>query len=411
MERVNRRAFLRKSAAVAFSIASVGRAARGGESSRGVVRCGVIGTGTQGRVLLSQLSKMEGVEIAALCDIYPPHLKKGLKIARGNAKTFTDYRRVIEEDLEAIIIATPPNLHAQMALDALQAGKHVFCESPLALTVEDCKKVAAAARTAKTVFQVGHQRRSSPLYRHSLSVVKAGLIGDLQQVRAQWHINSSWRKPVRDRRYEKLLNWRLYRESSGGLMGEFGSHQLDIGNWFLGATPVSVMGVGGINRWKDGREVYDNVQLIFNYPNGVRMIYSAMLNSSFEGNYEMFIGTAGTILLMGGRKGLLFKEPDAAAFGWEMYAKKERLGEAEGILLDANATKLEKKTDTAVVKAGEERADFYREMEDFLHAIREGKDVPCNAEPALKAAVACIRANECMEKGQQIQFAEQDFKV
>ena len=118
------------------------------------VRAGIIGPGGQGRVLMEN-SNPNFLKLVAVCDIYPPNLEKGLAIARKNhdpnAQGYADYRPLLErKDIDAVVIAVPLWAHAPLAVEALQAGKHVFCEKTMAFTVEDCKKMIQAARTAGT---------------------------------------------------------------------------------------------------------------------------------------------------------------------------------------------------------------------------------------------------------------------
>ncbi|MBM4049960.1 MAG: Gfo/Idh/MocA family oxidoreductase [Planctomycetes bacterium] len=415
-QRMNRRSFLKETAAAAVAFSAVlPKESRAQATGGPPVVCGLIGAGAQGRVLLAELARMKDAKVAAVCDVYEPNLKKALEIAEG-AKTYDDYRQMLdgEKDAQAVLIATPPHLHAEMCQAALKAGKHVLCEPPLALTVDDCKAIARAAKASDRILQVGYQRRYSPLYRHAITFVKTGVLGEPKMVRAVWHVNRSWRKVVKDPKNEPLLNWRLYKSTSGGLMAEHGSHQLDVIHWFLKATPLSVMGMGGIDRWQDGREVHDNVEALFQYPNGVKVVYSSMLSNGYEGNYELFLGTHGAVLLTAEKKGYLFKEPEAAALGWELYAKKEKLGDAEGIHIDVNASKLLKKGEEKGPRAeliDMTKSSFAYELEEFLACVREGKKPSCDADAGLRAAVACIGANEAIEKGTAVKFADGMFAL
>ncbi|PYV13322.1 MAG: hypothetical protein DMG07_14850, partial [Acidobacteria bacterium] len=148
-----------------------------------------------------------GIVVVAVCDIYPPNLKKGLEIARAKhdpgAESYTDYRRLLDrKDIEAVIVAVPLWAHAQIAVDALAAGKHVLCEKTMAYTVEDCKKMIAASRGAKRNLQIGHQRAYSPLYHEAYQLIKNGTIGDIYHVRALWHRNGDWRRKPADPNFD-----------------------------------------------------------------------------------------------------------------------------------------------------------------------------------------------------------------
>lgn len=384
------------------------RAQAGGES----LLCGVVGVGVHGRELLTQLAGMKNAQVVAICDPYAPSIKKATEIA-GEVATYDDYRKMLDQEkpIQAVLVATPLHLHTPVCLEALKAGKHVICEPPLGLSVEQCKELAKAASDSGKVFQVGHQRRSSPLYRHALNFIKNGLIGDMTHVRSQWHRNESWRKAVPNPDQEKLVNWRLYKESSGGLMAEYGSHQIDVANWYTKSVPRSVVGIGGIDRWKDGREVNDNVQVIYEYPSGVKMVYTSILSNTHWSEFDEYIGTDGAIRISRQQKGLLFKEPEAIHMGWEELAHKEQVGDEQGIILDPNATRLVKPEEEAAVKAEIARSDFRRELEDFVLCIREGKQPASTVSDGLRSSVAALKANEAMEKGTRVKLGEELFTL
>jgi predicted dehydrogenase len=194
------------------------------------VKLGVIGIGQWGREILATLSRLPSAEVAAICDTYEPYLKRGIEGA-PKAVSFTDYRKLLEnKDIEAVIIASPSHQHKEVALAALAAGKHVYCEAPLAITIDEARAIALAAQQAsKQVFQVGLQGRSNALYNHVSQFVKSGVLGSPTQVIAQWNKKQSWRRAAPTPERERELNWRLYNKTSAGLMGEIGLHQVDLG--------------------------------------------------------------------------------------------------------------------------------------------------------------------------------------
>jgi predicted dehydrogenase len=383
------------------------------------VRIGFIGTGTQGQTLLPRLVRIPGVRVVAVCDVYPPHLSRGLQMAGPHATTYRDYRKLLErKDVDAVIIATPLHLHAPMTIDALQAGKHVFCEKTMAYSIEDARRMAQVARETGKHLQIGHQRHYNPTYAYAREMmVEQEVIGKLTHVRAWWHRNSSWRRPVRDKQYEELINWRLYRKYSQGLMAELASHQIDVVNWFVDATPLAVMGMGGIDYWKDGRDVWDNVEVIYEYPNGVKVVYTSILSNQYDGYAEQFMGDKGTLLLTNEKDGFLFKEPTAEELGWEEHAKKTTgKGGATGLVLDVTATK--KRGTGAVIggrqmAAGYEAKDAYTlELESFVNdVVRNGQKPVCDAEVGFKATVAVLMANKAIEEGVKITFTPDMFAV
>ncbi len=420
---MTRRDFL-KAATMVGVLASAGSKGFGQSSDQ--INVTVIGTGEHGRTLLGYLLKIPSLDVemlklfldltereeatfrlpnfrvAALCDIYEPHLKRALDIVGQPVPTYDDYRRVLDDkNINAVIVATPPHTHKQIVLDALQAGKHVWCEPPLALNLEDAKAIAKAATQANTVFQVGLQKRYNPTYSHSVKFMRTGVLGKPALVHAQWLRKTSWRLPVRDQALERQVNWKLYRETSGGLLTEVALHQFDVARWFLGSLPTSVTSWGSTVLWQDGREVPDTVQCVLEFPNGVRMTYHATLTNSFQATYEFFSGEFGTIYLSGAI-GVLFKEADAPSLGWEVYAQRHRLGRDEGYMLIASATKLlELGKEPGEVGFADrlENNEFVVALIRFAMAINEGKKVAAGALQGLEATAIALKAVEALTTG------------
>ncbi|QDX26891.1 Gfo/Idh/MocA family oxidoreductase [Sphingomonas suaedae] len=267
------------------------------DAGGGDVRIGIIGTGSRGRTLLQNLLKARGCRIVALCDDQAPHLAQAQKLMPQPAPGFADHRAMIDAGgLDAVVIATPLHVHAPQTFDALDAGLHVWCEKAMARTVADCRAMVARADTAGKLLQIGHQRLFNPTYLKAIKRVRAGEIGTVTQIRASWHRQTNWRKPVPvGSALEQRTNWRLYREFSGGLMTELGTHQIQIANWVLDDVPERVMGSGSICFWKDGRTVYDHVALIYEYAGGRKLIYTSLLNNRRYGCEEQIQGSKGTI--------------------------------------------------------------------------------------------------------------------
>jgi len=204
------------------------------------VGCGVIGLGPQGRGILSVLSRHPMVQAVAICDTYEPFVNRSKETA-PKAATAADYRKLLEApEVQAVFVATPSHQHKQIVLDALQAGKHVYCEAPLAVTVEDAKAIAQAGKDSKPVFASGLQYRANPQHHHALSFMRAGTLSTVVEGYGQWRKKQSWRRTAPSPDREKEINWRLNKATSAGLMGEIGIHQVDVGSWFLNALPVSV---------------------------------------------------------------------------------------------------------------------------------------------------------------------------
>ncbi|THV61316.1 Gfo/Idh/MocA family oxidoreductase [Flagellimonas alvinocaridis] len=267
-------------------------------SKNDVVRIGVIGTGSRGGGLIPHINSIQGLEVAACCDVLPFRLEKGLAKVEGKATPYSDYRALLDNSaIDAVLIATPLSEHAHIAIDALDAGKHVYCEKTMVKGYTAIQNVVKKASESRTVFQTGHQYHSSRLYTHVVDLIKNGKIGKIAAIECQWNRNGNWRRPVPRPEYERAINWRMYQEFSGGLLAELCSHQLDFANWLLEAEPIKVMGDGGIDYWKDGRETYDNVHMIYTYPNGVRAKYTCLTSNSKDDYLIKVMGDKGTITI------------------------------------------------------------------------------------------------------------------
>ena len=324
------------------------------------VRYGVIGAGAWGRKIISTLALLKNgdefanTEVVAVCDHFPVWLNRAGEVV-PKAERFDDYQKLLAKpEVQAVVVATPTHQHRDIVLAALKAGKHVYCEAPLAHTVADAKDIARAAQSAfKLVFQSGLQERSHP-HRHFLwPFIRTGVLGNNVLVRAQWHKKTSWARTASTPARTDELNWRLHQATSPGLMGEAAIHRLDAVTWFLGGPrlggrPSAVTGFSSLVLWDDGRNVPDTVQCVFEFPqgpnSGVRFLCDATLCNSFDSEYEMYYGTASAILMQPGSesresKAWMFKEVDATPLGWEVYARTDKFGAETGISLVANASK------------------------------------------------------------------------
>ena len=410
MTDISRRDFLKGAAVTAASVGLFG-SARAQEVEP--VTCGFIGVGSQGTLDMGKALRAPGVKMVGICDIYPPNLKKALKTVPG-ARGYEDYRWMLErKDIQAIFIATPLYLHAPMAIAAMQAGKHVFSEKMMAYSIDDAKAMAKTARDTKKVLQIGHQRRYNALYSHAYDLIKQGVLGKITHVRLMWNRNGNWRRAVPDPQFERLINWRMYKDQSQGLMAELASHQVHVTNWFLDSAPISVMGMGGIDYWKDGRETYDNVNVLFEYPEGVKVYFQSLTTNQYDNCYEQFMGDKGT-LIMSPSGARLIPEPRAEELAWASMAHKEKVGGKDAIVLDADVTpRLKaqagegKQLDAGTAK----KDDYLSEMESFIQCIREGKEPGCDAQEGLQAAVSCLLANQAMAKGKKLEYKADMFEI
>src|SRR5258705_8753073 len=402
------------------------------------VKCGVIGLGARGREIVSTLARLKQADVAAVCDKYPAFMRRGASLA-PKAKPVDDYRKILDDkEVKAVLIATPTHQHKEIVNEALQAGKHIYCEAPLAHTIEDARAIARGARAAKKqVFHAGLQMRSDPQRHFLLPFIRSGALGNVAMARAQWHKKQSWRAAAPTPERERELNWRLRTENSTGLMGEIGIHQLDMASLFLNSRPISVTGFGSLIQWADGRDVPDTVQTVIEYPGGVRLIYHATLANSFDADYEIYYGSDAAVMLRE-NKAWMFKEVDAPLLGWEVYARKDTFYKETGIALVANATKLAAQGEKPVEEAPFTGTPLSYALESFLincneisNAVEDfATSFNVNDKAAFEkylsgirmepyahwqdgygATVLAIKANEAVVKGQKSTFQNEWFEL
>ncbi len=265
------------------------------------LRYGIIGcAGQMGMAHLLFLNNVvaEKVRVEALCDLDAENAEACADLLPYDVKVFDDYRRVLEiDDIDAVVISTPNHTHTEIALDAFAAGKHVFCEKPLANSLKDCDAIIAGADRAGKFLQVGLVYRYSPLYRQMKELVESGQIGPVHMM---------WCKELLGSFYGQ---WRFKQALSGGAIVEKNCHHFDIFNWMLGAQPVKVCAFGGQNVIRSGQavetiimetgeknvvsdsEIIDNAFVIIEYENGARAELSLCFFSPYGSDLE--IGAVG----------------------------------------------------------------------------------------------------------------------
>jgi predicted dehydrogenase len=292
------------------------------------VNIGWIGVGIRGYAGLEWLHTAcpNEVAITAICDTYQGYIaraKDRMKTVWGTTPTtYSDYRDLVaDKNVDAVFIMTPEHLHRDMTVAALEAGKHVYIEKPLAHTIEQGFDIVRAWERSGKVVQVGTQNRSSSLYKKAKELVQQGMIGDVHFVRAFWYRNSlndnpAWRYPIpadatqQNTDWDRFLGpaprlpwsparyfqWRLYWDYSDGISTDLLVHQTDIIHYMLSKTvPQSAMASGGIYRWRDDRDVPDTFSAIYEYDDDLQVNYSCYFGNDRYGYGEQLCGTEGTI--------------------------------------------------------------------------------------------------------------------
>lgn len=400
----------------------------------------VIGCGVWGREVLNTLAQLPGAEVAVVCDTYAAMRRRAVQAAPKAAQA-EDYRQVLANPaIRGVVVATPSHQHKDIVIDALNAGKHVYCEAPLAHTVADARAIAEAAKAApRQYFQAGLSLRSDPQRLFLMPFIRAGAAGRPVKARAQWHKKQSLRRtsPVAER--EEELNWRLYSRTSPGLIGEISIHQLDTIAWFLNRRPTAVTGFGSTVLWADGRDVPDTVEAVYEFPNGTHVNCEVTLANSFDSEYEMIFGSDAAVMLRA-NKAWMFKEVDAPLLGWEVYARKDTFYQETGIALVANATQLAAQGDKPIEDAPYTNTPLSYALESFIYnadvvhttirdfidnfgdddeaALQEAlKDASVNNKPAAswrdgyEATVMALKGTEAVQRKTRVEISPELFAI
>jgi predicted dehydrogenase len=371
------------------------------------IKLGIIGSGSRGNLLQLYLKGIPDCEMTCVCDNYQPNLEAGIAIAGKSARAYANHLEMLEkEQLDAVIIATPLHEHAHITIDALNAGVHVFCEKSMARTIEDSDNMIKARQKAGKILLIGHQRIFNAKYQRAFQLINDGKIGPVTHIKAYWHRNNNWRRPVPSPELERKINWRLYDEYSCGLMTELASHQIQVANQILNKVPSYVYGSGSTNFWKDGREVEDNVSLVYKYPGGTHLVYDSVNSNQHYGLEEQIMGPKGTMELEGGK---MWQEIPPPAPGI-----LQLINQIEHKIFDVipigGASWV---PDTAINDKGDyiwnevlESDGTKMEMEAFVSMVRENRFVPDLLKQGFYATVAALMGHEAIRKNQVISWPE-----
>lgn len=409
---ITRRRLLASAALAGTMVWPSGRRAAGRQPD---LRVGVIGIGSRGQELVRQFQRVPGVKITAACDIYPPRFQALAGIAAGPVVAHSDYRSLLEAgNLDAVAVATPLHVHREQITAALDAGFPVYGEKSIGLTIADCDAIRAAVQRTRRPFQVGHQYRYATWFTRAMERIRAGEIGTVGQIQAFWHRNHNWRRAVPtgadgkvDPQLERLINWRMYRAYSGGLMAELGSHAIDFANWLFQATPESVVGSGGIDFYRDGRETHDNVKAAFRYPQGQTFTFSALTNNAHMGFQIMVHGDRGTVILTQDQS-VILKEKNLLAAPTRARRKRDVVDVVTGASYRPGTENPGSPTVATIWRdrTGPHADVTHAACAAFCEGLRTGKPILADVNAGWASATAVALANLAVDQGKRIVFRE-----
>jgi predicted dehydrogenase len=429
-----------------------------------VVRLGIIGAGNRGTSILQALGFNRPdepntdmhphlyIELAGVCDVYEEHAQRAINMSGDNrytetglklppAKRFNHYQDMLnDKEIDAVIIATPDHWHAQMVIEAVQAGKHIYCEKCLTRTLEETYNLYDVIKNSAIKFQYGHQNRQQQSYNIARQIIAKQILGKITVIKTHTNRNTprgawvrhldqkidpdrvnweEWLGSAPDSPFtpSKFFGWQKFFEYSGGLPPHMFSHEYDAINQTMSiGIPKSVSATGGIYYWKDERNTPDVMQALFEYPDReMIMTYDATLASSSTGEYE---------------SGAKVKE----IFGSEAWMK---LGMNIHVLPDRHSKKYKAKLDLQKMtpstpflsytpgggidavtsasdkyyarqgliytyKGGKKINVTYLHVKDWLDCIRNGGTPACNIDLAFEDTVTCLMATKSYQEGRRV---------
>ena len=395
----NRREFLdnsvRNAAGIAAGVLAMERTSRAHPSSREQLRLGMIGLGDQGQKHVQTLQAIDSATITAICDVDGRNLALAQHQIVEDQGTrpiaITQYEKLLERnDVDAVVISTPDHWHAQMVIDACQAGKHVYLEQPVGHSIIEGEQMCSAARESGTLVQTGLPQRSAAHYQSAINVLRAGTIGPIHHVKAwavhrrksighgtptssprgvdymRW-LGSAPKRDFQSNRFHR--NWPWFWDYGSGELGIWGVHMLDVARWGLGVdTPERVLALGGMRHFDDDRETPDTLQVLYRFGNvDVCWEHRQWSQHGIEGRMSgtAFYGADGTLIV------------DRS--GWKVYGHNEQL------YADASEMKL-------------------AHMQNFLDAVRGLTELNANIMEGHLSAAMCHWGNMSFLQNRELQI-------
>jgi predicted dehydrogenase len=451
MQMLNRRNFVRNASIAAGAIAATGAATKlhaltgaEGQAGRKIaasdnIQLALIGAGIQGQGDTRWAVQVPGVKLVAVADCYQGRLDHSKEVWGDDIFTTRDYREILaRKDIDAVIVATPDHWHKRASIDAMNAGKDVYCEKPMIHLYEDGPEMIETARSTGRIIQVGSQRVSSQIYIKAKELLEAGAIGQLNMVTARWDRNSAmgawnytvpldantetcdWPRflgtaPQIPWNAEHFFQWRKWKAYGSGVAGDLFVH-LFSGTHFITSSkgPTRAVASGALRFWKDGRDVPDVMLGIFDYPEGFNLSLRVnFVDGGEESEGLIFTGSEGTMEI--GNKGVsVNRSPREKGPGYTVYTYTEAM---QTQLIDEYKKKYPPEH-TGKTYASEDLystppgySDSYDHFHNFFNSVRSRKPVVEDAVFGFRAAGAALLSNLSYERDSVVHWDPVAMKI
>jgi predicted dehydrogenase len=400
----------------------------------------LIGAGIQGQGDTHVAVQVPGVKLVAVADCYDGRLAHAKELWGNDLFTTRDYREILaRKDIDAVLIATPDHWHKQAAVDAMHAGKDVYCEKPMIHLYADGPEMIETSHATNRILQVGSQRVSSMIYAKAKELLASGAIGQLNMVTAHWDRNSAmcawnytvpldaspetcdWPRflgtaPKIPFDAEQFFQWRKWKAYGSGVAGDLFVHLFSGTHFITGSNgPTRAMATGGLRFWKDGRNVPDVMLGLFDYPEGFNLSLRVnFVDGGEESEGLIFTGSEGTMEIAGNSVSVS-RSPRQKAPGYTVGTFTNAMQQQ---LLAAYREKYPTTHPTGEPPAGFDKyvappgySDSYDHFHNFFNSVRTRQPVVEDAVFGFRAAGAALLGNLSMERGAVVPWDPNAMKL
>ncbi len=404
------------------------------------IQIALIGAGGQGQGDTKVALEVPGVKLVAVADCYTGRLDHSKELWGDDIFTTRDYGEILaRKDIDAVIVGTPDHWHKQVAVDAMKAGKDVYCEKPMIHLYADGPEMIETAHKTKQIIQVGSQRVSSVIYAKAKELLAAGAIGQLNMVTARWDRNSSigawnytvpldastetcdWPRflgtaPKIPYNAEHFFQWRKWKAYGSGVAGDLFVHLFSGTHFITGSHgPTRAMATGGLRFWKDGRDVPDVMLGLFDYPEGFNLSLRVNFVDGGEENEGLiFTGSEGTMEIAGNAvivsRAPLEKDP-GLMIGTFTDAMQTRIREAYLEKYPLTHPMGEPQLGYEKYEAAHGYSDSYDHFRNFFASVRSRQPVVEDAVFGFRAAGAALLSNLSMDRGAVVHWDPEAMKL
>jgi predicted dehydrogenase len=404
------------------------------------IQIALIGAGGRGQEDTKAALQVPGVKLLAVADCYNGRLDHSKELWGRDIFTTRDYSEILaRQDIDAVIIGTPDHWHKQVAVDAMRAGKDVYCEKPMIHLYSDGPEMIETVRATNRILQIGSQRVSSVVYAKAKELLAAGTIGQLNMVTAHWDRNSAtgawdytipldastetcdWPRFEGTARKipfsaERFFQWRKWKAYGSGVAGDLFVHLFSGTHFITGSHgPTRAMATGGLRFWKDGRDVPDVMLGLFDYPEGFNLSLRVnFVDGGQESEGLIFTGSEGTMQISGNSVSVSRtpreKEPGLTVDTFTYAMQKD--------ITQAYRQKYPETHPQGAPGMGYEKFeaaagydDTYDHFHNFFQAVRTRQPVVEDATFGYRAAGAALLSNLSMERGAIVHWNPNAMKL